>query len=179
MLDGMTQTTPETPVTHVTHTVERSHGGMPNWALLGVGIDADGKPQLYWPYRSRIDGEPFLTRFIVFRCPLASVDVTRIGMADDQREFAHDHSRTFLSWKFGWYEEDVLSDRNDLSVRKHVRHRRFGIHRLRYTQAHSITKVSPRLVTVLFLGRQRQASNYWTPDGPVSIGMSVDQGPRA
>lgn len=171
---------PQESRAQVTHEVTRTHGGMPNWALLGVGIDAARKLRLYWPYRSEIDGQPFLTRFIVFRTPLASVDITRIGMADNQREHPHDHSRDFWSFKLtGWYEEDVFYDRDDLANRRHIRHRRFGIHRLRHTQAHSITRVSPHLVTVLFLGRQRQASNYWTPAGLQTIGMAVDQEPWA
>lgn len=161
----------------VTHTVERTHGGMPNWALLGVGIDTSRKIRLYLPYRSKIDGRPFLTRFIVIRNPWFSLDITRIGMADDQREYPHDHSRTFNSFKLGWYAEDVYYDRDDLTNKRHIRHRRFGIHRLRYTQAHSITEVSPHLVTILFLGRQRQKSNYWTPAGLQTIGMAVDQEP--
>ena len=159
----------------VTHEVTRTHGGMPNWALLGVGIDAEGKVRLYWPYRSRIDRQPFLTRFIFIRTPWFSVDITRIGMADDQREYPHDHSRTFFSWKLGWYEEDVHYDKSNPSRKVHKRHGRFSVHRLRYTEAHSITEVSPHLVTVLFLGRQRQKSNYWTPAGLQTIGMAVDQ----
>jgi hypothetical protein len=152
---------------------------MPGWALLGAGIDAEGSLRLYWPYTSDINGERFLTRFIVFRTPLASVDVTRIGRADDQRKYPHDHSRTFWSWKFGWYAEDVYDDPADLTVKRHVRHQRFGVHRLRHTQAHSITEVSPRLITVLFLWRKRQKSNYWTPDGLQSTSMAVDQEPWA
>jgi hypothetical protein len=161
----------------VTSKVERKHGGMPDWCLLGVGPDADGRWRTYWPYTSEIGGRRFLTRFIVFRCPLASVDVSRVHMADSQREYPHDHSRTFRSWKFGWYAEDVHDDPDDLTSKRHIRHRRLGIHRLRHDQAHSITEVSPHLVTVLFLGRRRHASNYWTPDGMQSIGMAVDQGP--
>lgn len=164
----------------VTHHPVRTHGGMPNWCLLGIGRDAGGTMRLYWPYRSKIGGQPFLTRFIVIRNPWFSMDITRISMADDQREWPHDHSRTFFSWKLiGWYEEDVYDEPDDLSRTWHVRHRRFGIHRLRHTEAHSITRVSPHLVTVLFLGPQRRKSNYWTPDGLQTIGMSVDQEPGA
>lgn len=164
----------------VTKKVVRKHGGMPNWALLGIGKNHEGKWRTWWPYTSEIDGERFLTRLIVLRTPYVSVDITRIGMADDQREYPHDHSRTFFSFKlWGWYEEDVFSDRNDPTDRVHKRHGRFSIHRLRYTQAHSITKISPKLVTVLFLGPQRQKSNYWTPDGLQTIGMGVDQEPWA
>lgn len=159
----------------VTNTVTRKHGGMPNWAVLGVGVDHEGKLKVWWPYTSDIDGERFLTRFIFFRTPLASADITRIHMDDTDRPYAHDHSRTFWSLKFGWYSEWVHSDPENLDRKKHIRHRRFGIHRLRYTQAHTITEVSPRLVTVLFLGPHRQASNYWTPAGKQSIGMGVDQ----
>ncbi len=149
---------------HVTNKVERKFGGMPNYALLT-------------PYWSRIDGQPFLSRFIVFRTPLVSVSVTRIHTADDQRPYPHDHSRSFVSFKFGSYEEDVFYDPADLTARRHRTHRRFSFHQLRYTQAHSITKVSPRLVTVMFSGPKRQKSNYWTPDGKQTIGMAVDQEP--
>jgi len=161
----------------VTKKVQRTHGGMPDWALLGVGKDAEGRWRTYWPYTSEIDGQRFLTRFIFIRNPWFSVDITRIGMADDQREWPHDHSRTFRSLKFGWYEEDVYDDVAEPLRFRHVRHGRFSIHRLKYTQAHSITRVSPKLVTVLFLGRKRQKSNYWTPAGLQTIGMAVDQEP--
>jgi hypothetical protein len=170
----MTMTT-ATQAPQVTAEVKRKHGGMPDWALLGVGRDAEGKLRLYWPYTSEINGERFLTRFIVLRTPYGSCDITRISMADDQREFPHDHSRTFWSWKLGWYAEDVYTDQADLSAMQHKRHRRLGIHRLRHTEAHSITSVSPRLVTVLVSGRQRQTSNYWTPTGLQTIGMAVDR----
>lgn len=161
----------------VTHKVERTHGGMPNWAFLGIGRDAAGKTRLYWPYRSEIDGQPFLTRFIVIRTPWSGIEVTRIAMADDAREYPHDHSRTFRSLKFGWYSEWVYRNREDLTDREHRVHRRLSLHTLRYTEAHSITEVSPRLVTILFLGRQRQKSNYWTPAGLQTTGMAADQDP--
>lgn len=164
----------DTKTGKVTNTVIRSHGGMPEWALLGVGI-AGGRPRLFWPYTADIDGQRFLTRFIFFRTPWAALDVTRIGMADDQREFPHDHSRTFWSLKFGWYEEDVYTDPADLSVKTHKAHPRFSVHRLRYTEAHSITRVSPRLVTVLFLSRKQGKSHYWTPSGFQTTGMRADQ----
>jgi hypothetical protein len=160
--------------TQVSNKVERKNGGMPNYAVLGVGVQG-GKLGTYWPYTSEIDGKRFLTRFIVFRTPWLGLDVTRVHMADDQRAYAHDHSRTFWSWKFGWYAEDVFTDPADLAVMRHTRHRKFGIHRLRYDQAHSITHVSPRLVTVLLTGRRRQPSSYWTPEGKQSTGMGVDQ----
>lgn len=155
--------------------VERKNGGMPRWAVLGVGQDADGKLRSYWPYTSEIGGKRFLTRFMVFWTPLCGLHVTRISMADDQRKDPHDHSRTFLSWKFGRYNEFVYDDPGDLTSKRFVRHRKFGIHRLRYTEAHSITAVSPKLITVLFLGRKRQGSNYWTPEGKQTIGMTIDE----
>jgi hypothetical protein len=154
----MTASTPA----RVTNTVTRKDGGMPEYAFL----------KRYW---SRIDGKPFLTRFIVFRTPLASIDVTRIHMADNDRAWPHDHSRSFVSWKFGSYDEDVFYDPADLTSKRHRKHSRFSFHQLRHCQAHSITRVSPRLVTVLFLGPKRRKSNYWTPGGMQTIGMKVDQ----
>jgi hypothetical protein len=162
--------------TQVTGKVERKHGGMPGWAVLGVGRNHEGRLVRYWPYTSEINGRRFLTRFMVFRTPYLGLDITRVHMADNQREFPHDHSRTFYSWKLGWYDENVYTNPADLLVMKQRRHPRFSIHRLGHDQAHSITAVSPRLVTVLLTLRQRHASNYWTPEGFQTIGMGVDQG---
>src|SRR6266567_266399 len=94
---------PEMTTTTVTNKVERKAGGMPACALLGVGRNHEGRWTAWWPYTADIDGKRFLTRFIVFRTPLIGLDVTRVHMADDQRDWPHDHSRTFLSWKLGWY----------------------------------------------------------------------------
>jgi hypothetical protein len=154
--------------------VTRKHGGMPAWALLGVTLK-DRKPVFYWPYTSDVDGERFLTRFIVFRTNLLSMDITRIHSADDKRMYPHDHSRSFTSFKFGSYDEWAYNDPNDLANRTFRQHRRFSCHILRHTQAHTITRVSPKLVTIMFLGPKKQKSNYWTPLGKRSIGMKVDQ----
>lgn len=148
--------------TAVTSTVTRQGGGMRRWMLL----------QPWW---SDIDGQRFLTRFVLVFCPWFGCHVTRIHMADNQREYPHDHSATFWSLKFGWYAEDVYSGDPRHPVKQHVRHRRLGIHRLRHDQAHSITAVSPRLWTILFLSRrQDHGSAYWTPAGRQSTGMTMD-----
>lgn len=158
----------------VTPEVVRTNGGMPKWTVMGMTF-ADRKLQFFWPYTSEIGGERFLTRFILIFTRWGGCHITRIHMADDLREWPHDHSATFWSWVFGWYEEVVYDDPDNLNRVRHVRHRRFSIHRLRHSQAHSITAVSPRLFTILFLGRRRRKSNYWTPDGPSSLGMKMDQ----
>lgn len=160
-------------ITNVTAKVERKNGGMPKWAVLGFSW-ADGRPAFYWPYTSEIGGRRFLTRFILLFTKWGGCHVTRVSSADNQREYPHDHSATFASLKFGWYAEDVFTDPADLGKVRHVRHRRFSVHRLRYTEAHSITEVSPHLVTVLFLGPRRQKSAYWTPDGKQGLGMRMD-----
>jgi len=145
----------------ITPRVVRKGGGMPKTAF-------------FTPYWSEIDGQRFLSRFIIAFTKYGGCHITRIHMADNQREWPHDHSATFLSWKFGWYAEDVYSGDPANPVKRHVRHRRFGIHRLRHDEAHSITEVSPRLITVLFLGPRRHGSNYWTPNGMESLGMKMD-----
>lgn len=146
----------------VTNKVVRKDGGMQRFMFM----------KRYW---SEIDGRRFLTRFVFFFTPWAGCHITRIHMADDQRAWPHDHSATFWSWKFGWYAEDVYPDPADLTKVRHVRHSRFGIHRLLHSEAHSITHVSPRLFTVLFLGPRRQNSNYWTPEGKQGLGMKMDE----
>jgi hypothetical protein len=153
--------------------VERKNGGMPKWAVLSFSIVA-GKPRFYWPYTSDVGGKRFLTRFIPLFTPWGGTHITRVSMADDQRKYPHDHSATFASLKFGSYEEDVYSDPDDLSQAEHRVHRRFSCHVLRYNQAHSITRVSPHLVTILFLGWRRNKSSYWTPEGKIPLGMTMD-----
>ena len=143
-------------------TVVRKYGGMQRFMFM----------KRYW---SEIDGRRFLTRFVFVFTPWGGCHITRIHMADNQRDWPHDHSATFWSWKFGWYAENVYSGDPSNPVMRYVRHRRFGIHRLRYDEAHSITEVSPRLFTVLFLGRRRHGSHYWTPDGLVGLGMKMDE----
>src|SRR5271163_1262571 len=91
--------------TQVTNVVTRTGGGMPEWAFMK-------------PYVSSIDNVPFLKRFIVFRTPLASIDITRICTDDNKRPFPHDHSRSFASLKFGSYKEWVYYNPNDLTQRR-------------------------------------------------------------
>jgi hypothetical protein len=174
---GVTETGREVPVparaqdkegsvvtTYVTHKVERRKGGMPRWAF-------------FTPYGSHIDGKPFLTRFIFFSTPYGGCHITWSRQADNQREYPHDHSATFLSVRLlGGYEEDVFTEPADLSVREHRVHRWLSASRLRWTEAHSITRIS-RLgtVTLLILGRRRNHSVYWTPEGKQSIGLKMDQ----
>jgi hypothetical protein len=158
----------------VMNKVTRKHGGMPDWALLGIGLQ-DRRPVLYWPYWSNVDGERFLTRFIIIFTPLGGIHVTRVHTADNARLYPHDHSRSFISFKLGWYNEWVYYNPQDLSQRRLRTHGRFSFHLMRYNMAHSITQVSPKLVTVLFLGRKKQKSNYWTALGKRTIGMKIDQ----
>lgn len=163
----------------ITPKVERKNGGMPKWAVLGLTV-ADGKIQRFWPYTSDVGGRRFLTRFIFFFTEYAGCHVTLISQADNQREFPHDHSATFVSFRLtGSYEEDVFTDPADLTRREHRTHRWLSASRLRHAEAHSITKISRfPLITILFLGRRRQKSNYWTPSGKQPLGMKMDGTPE-
>ena len=128
------------------------------------------------PYWSHIDDKPFLTRFIIFFTPYGGCHITWIRQADSQREWPHDHSATFASLKLvGGYEEDVFTEPADLGIREHRRHCWLSCHVMKHTEAHSITKISRFTVTLLFLGRRRQKSSYWTPDGLQSIGLKMDE----
>ena len=144
--------------------MERSKGGMPKFALLR-------------PYWSHLDGKPFLTRFIFIFCRRFGCHVTWIRQPD-ARTWPHDHSAPFWSLQLaGSYDEDVFDDpaRLDQSARR--RHRWLTVTPLRADQAHSITRVSRFCVTILFLGRRCQKSKYWTPDGEVPLGMTMDEDP--
>src|SRR5277367_5415915 len=58
--------------------VERKGGGMPEWAAF----------RWYWTV---VEGERFLTRFILLRTPLGGVDISRIHRDDTLRKYPHDH----------------------------------------------------------------------------------------
>lgn len=171
----MTETLAEWDVSATeTSVVERSHGGMPRWSFLGLRFE-DGRIRTDWPYWSNVNGQRFLTRFIVAFTPVGGLHVTRIHGADDQREWPHDHSRTFWSLRLlGSYDEDVWDDPDDLSAKRHRRHRWLSLSRLGWDQAHSITRVDPLTVTLLVLGRKRNKSTYWTPDGKTDLGMRLN-----
>jgi len=145
-----------------TPTVTRTGGAMPEWALMR-------------PWTSDVGGERFLTRLIVARTPLFAVEITRIRTDDRKRPHPHDHSRSFLSFKFGSYDEWVYDNPADLAERRHRMHGRLSLHLLRRTQAHTITYVSPRLVTILLGGPRRQKSSYWTPAGKVPTGVNASR----
>ncbi len=148
----------------VTPKVERRKGGMPKYAFL-------------MPYWSRINDRPFLTRFIFFFTPYGGCHITWIRQPDNQREYPHDHSATFASFKVaGGYEEDVFSGDITNPVKRHRKHRWLSCHVMSHTEAHSITKISRwGTVTLLFLGRRRHGSNYWTPNGMQSLGLKMDE----
>jgi hypothetical protein len=151
--------------TEATDVVTRKNGGMPEWAFLE-------------PYWADVNGKRFLSRFMFFRTPLLSCDITRIHTADNQRDHPHDHSRSFVTWKLlGSYDEWVHYDPSDLSQRRFRRHRWLSAHLMRHNMAHSITRVSPVTVTFAVQGPRRHKSSYWTPDGLRTTGMKVDQEP--
>ena len=148
----------------VTPKVERRKGGMRQYMFLS-------------PYWSHINDKPFLTRFVFFFTPYGGCHLTWIRQPDNQREYPHDHSATFVSVKLlGGYEEDVFSNPEDLSEVRHRKHRWLSAHVMKRAEAHSITKISRfGTVTLLFLGRRRGKSNYWTPAGMQSIGLKMDE----
>jgi hypothetical protein len=136
---------------------------MPRWAFL-------------YPYWSHIDGKPFLSRFIFWFTPWGGCHITWIRQADNAREYPHDHSATFMSLMVsGGYEEDVYTDPGDLSAVRHLAHRRWSRHVMKAGNAHSITRIKPFTVTLLILGPREQPSNYWTPEGKMSIGLKMDE----
>lgn len=152
------------PVTTVREPeVTRKNGGMPEWALF----------RTYW---TKVGARRFISRFIVLRTPFGGVEITRIHTDDNDRPHPHDHSRSFISFKAGSYDEWVYYDPEDLTQRRLRRHRPLSAHLMRYVWAHSITRVSRRLVTVTFLGPRRQRSSYWTPDGKRLSGVNPLQG---
>jgi hypothetical protein len=148
----------------ITPKVDRKDGGMPKRAFLR-------------PYYSRIDGKPFLSRFIFWFTPKSGCHVTWIRQADNQREWPHDHTATFKTLILsGSYEESVYSGDPANPVKTHRKHRWLSRMELRWDQAHSITSISRwPLVTLLTLGERCNSSSYWTPKGKEALGMPADE----
>jgi hypothetical protein len=151
----------------VTMGMMRKNGGMPEWAFM----------RTYFSNKWKGDNQKrFLSRFIFFRTPYLSMDITRIHGDDNDREYPHDHSRSFISFKLiGKYNEWVYYNPDDLSERRYRKHRWLSCHLMRHNMAHTITHVTPYLVTVLLLGPRKHGSNYWTDEGMQTSGMAVDQ----
>jgi hypothetical protein len=127
------------------------------------------------PYWSDVDGKPFLTRFVFWFNPRGGCHVTFIHQPDNQREWPHDHSASFVSVKLiGGYEEDVYSGSHTRPDKRHRKHRWLSCHVMHASEAHSITRTSRILVTLVILGQRVQPSNYWTPQGLKSIGLRMD-----
>lgn len=149
----------------MTTTTQRKDSGLPLW-----GINRD-----YWV---RIGDEPFLDRRVIVICPWFAVLLTEIYKPDSDQRDPHDHSRWFASWVIsGGYTEDVYSDPADLAgSRRSRRHRRWSVHAMPASRAHTITAVDKILRTLVIAGRSRGTWAFWTPRGKVdwkAYGQSV------
>lgn len=134
---------------------ERKNGGMPSW----------GVNRAYWV---RVGDEPFLDRRVLAICPWFAVLLSDIYGPDTGRD-PHDHSRGFASLILsGSYAEDVYSDPRDLGRVTSRRHRRWSLHRMPASRAHSITSVpGGRVRTLVIAGRSRGTWSFWTSQGKV------------
>lgn len=136
---------------------ERKNGEMPRW---GVNYD-------YWV---SVGDTPFLDRKVLVICPWFGVFLTDIHKPDTGRD-PHDHSRPFISVILsGGYTEKVHDDpakRNSFRAFTWKQHARWSAHRMRTSEAHTITLVAKNTRTLVFAGRSRGTWSFWTPDGLV------------
>lgn len=127
-----------------------------------------------WAFMERVDApdydEPernFLTRWRVISTPLFGLYVHRID-GPDPRPTLHDHPWPFVTFVLaGSYTEDFRSTRCDhigpIMRRRSREWRRWSVHRMRKTDAHTITSVRARTWTLLLVGRRRREPSwgYW------------------
>jgi hypothetical protein len=132
----------------------RKNNGLPAW-----GINED-----YWV---RLGEEPFIDRKILVICPWFAIFVSDIHQPDQQRD-PHDHSRGFISFILnGGYMENLYRNPGDLNEVETRCHKRWSVHVMNISKAHSIVKVTHPLRTLVFAGKTRGTWSFWTAAGKI------------
>lgn len=104
----------------------------------------------------------YLRRLRVAQTPWFGIYVHWIYLPDRDRD-PHDHPWPLLSWILrGGYTETVWTGR--LTHSQH-RRRRWSLHRVPITVAHSIDSLEPRTVTLVLVGRRCREWGFWTATG--------------
>lgn len=136
-----------------------------------------------WAFMERVDAPDYdkpernyMTRWRVIGTPLFGLYVHRLERPDPRRTL-HDHPWPFVTLVLkGGYTEDFGvratrgGDRTGPIVKRSSRSwRRWTFHRMRKTDAHTITSVSAPTLTLLVVGRRRREPSWatgTTPAGP-------------
>jgi hypothetical protein len=125
-----------------------------SWALL----------QRHWV---KINDEYMLKRLKIVQTPWFAVLLTKIYKPDSER-YPHSHFRSAVSLILsGGYTERVFSDPADLSKFIVRSNRRWSLHTIPTSIAHSITRVEKPLWTLLLAGPTTGEFVFWTPDGKI------------
>jgi hypothetical protein len=133
---------------------KRKNGEMPRW-----GVNRD-----YWV---SVGDTPFLDRKVLVICPWFGVFLTDVHKPDTGRD-PHDHSRPFISVILsGGYIEVVYANQSGMINLTSKLRRRWSVHLMRTTEAHTIRFVQRDTRTLVFAGRSRGTWSFWTPDGLV------------
>lgn len=107
----------------------------------------------------------YLRRLRIVQTPYFGVYLHWIYLPDRDRD-SHDHPWPFTSTVLrGGYTEEIFAPRARYLPTRTVFRAPRTTHRMRVDQAHRITTVLPRTVTLVVTGRRSRTWGFWTTDG--------------
>lgn len=132
-----------------------------------------------WMMITDPDGNPYLDRLYIFRCPLFGLMRHAIRSADfDRTPHNHPWGLTGKSsfWSYvakGGYTEELSTILGDRLVNPRTKIWRRGWHAFGLDDVHRITEVEPGTVTYVVSGRKRSGWGFWVEDSPIPYGRIV------
>lgn len=149
--------------------------------------ETKGRTSPRWAFWERmtipcLDGLVYLVRLRVIQTPLFALYVHDIHEPDGDRA-PHNHPWTFISIVLrGHYTEHVHVDpdpeRKRVETIVEKTHKRFSIHKMPQSQAHTIVEAGPNLKTLILTGRRRSSWGFFTDKGYVDWKVYTKLNPR-
>lgn len=138
----------------------------------------DPSRYVFWRYMKIVDpdGNPYLDRLYIFRCPLFGLMLHKIRAADFDRT-PHNHpwgiTQKSSFWSYvvkGGYTEELATILGDRLVNGRTETHRRGWHAFGLDDVHRISAVEPGTVTFVVSGRKRSGWGFWVEDGMADYG---------
>jgi hypothetical protein len=110
------------------------------------------------------DGDPYLDRLRIINTPFFNLYLHHIHRADLERS-GHDHPWSFLSIVLsGAYKEEVWPYKECPGYSREFTRKRFSIHKMGQSSAHTITSIYGILWTLVITGPRRSDWGFY-PNG--------------
>jgi len=115
--------------------------------------------------KDKFNGDLYLTRLTIFRCPLFQVLLHWIHRPDPTEDL-HDHPWAFVGAVIdGGYTEVTGTPHEDKLINTDANKVDFLIKKTDPTEAHSIVAVQPGTKTLILTGPRRREWSFYTPLG--------------